>query len=154
MAQGELGENNAFRNSKLYPSRNQAQWGNTSSGLREDWGDASRQDHVPKVEKQVKVSMEIPCELNDLLVRLAKHEGVAKTRLLSLFAIMGLRKLAQGEFQIAEYKSAPNSPRVKHGLQVPEMPRFEQLVARTVGWKQSGEESTNAGINAGIEKDG
>jgi len=144
MAQGELSENNAFR------KREQAQWGNTSSGLREDWGDSS----LPKVKKQVKVSMEIPCELNDLLVRLAKHEGVAKTRLLSLFAIMGLRKLAQGEFQITEYKAAPNSPRVKHGLRLPDMPRFEQLVARTVGWKQSGEENTNAGINAGIEKDG
>lgn len=152
MDRGELSENNTFRNSKSYQSSEQAQWRKASSGLKEKWEDTSDKEYVSKDEKQVKVSMEIPCELNDLLMRLAKHEGVAKNRLLSLIAIMGLRKLAQGECQIAEYKSAPNSPRVKHGLQVPEMPRFDQLVVRADGWKQSGGQRTNTGVNAVIEK--
>jgi hypothetical protein len=114
------------------------------------WGSNAKEIPLGWMEEQetqwVKITLEIPAALNDLLDKLARQEGISKARLVSFTCIQGLHRIKNQGIRYQEYKQPPNSPRVRYCLHLPVLP--DQTQAE---WSASGWGIPNPGIEDGIE---
>lgn len=75
-----------------------------------------------KDKERVRIAIDAPLSLDDLIVHLQTKEGVSKSRMACYLMILGLQKLLEDNIDFTDHKGPPNTPRVAYTLNLPEVP--------------------------------